>query len=793
MKKKTIWIVIALLLGLCIISLIFWLRSFIPDYSGNIQLPGIKSDTEVYFDDFGVPHIYAKSEEDAYFALGYLVARDRMFQMELYRRLAAGRLAEVLGRELVNADKLFRTLNLNEHAKWSAREFMANAPKQIVQSANAYLKGVNAFMNQGPLPIEFTILGIQKEPFTLQDVFLITGFMAFGFAEGFQTDPMVEMMYRNVGYEYMKDIEKLPEKQPYPSSVVEPALQFSQHIQAVLNRFPVGPWIGSNSWVLAPAKTKKKKTILCNDTHMAYAQPAVWYEAHLEYPGFKHYGNYLAGLPFALAGHSEHCAIGLTMLENDDTDYYVEKIKGDSVITNGTWQKLKKRTEKIIVKDSLSFEMQVVETQRGPIINKVTNPFPQMLEGVSVWWNYLKFPSKALQATYALNHAQNMQQAKDAAALIHAPGLNIVYGDQSGNIAWWAAAKLLKRPDGVYPRRFLNGETGKDEPLGYFEFSENPHIENPPAGFICSANQQPDSTGPFNRYSGYYVPNDRYDRINDLLQRKNDFTVEDMKKIMTDDTSKVNMKMGKWLRTVLGTIELDAIRSEAANRISSWGGEHKKQTVGAIVYYKWIYHILRLAMSDNIGMPLFESYMNTHFMKNTYPEFIYRLNSPWWDNKFSRRIDSRSDIVREAWNVTMDELISQLGKDLSKWNWERVHQLEHKHPLGQRFPLSTLLNVGPDFVPGGNETINNTGFKLNPHGFYNVTFGPSMRRIIDFDNTEKTMSVLPTGQSGYFLAPHYADQANLFNNNGFRFQWMNKNEILRQADKEPLILSPLTN
>jgi penicillin G amidase len=286
------------------------------------------------------------------------------------------------------------------------------------------------------------------------------------------------------------------------------------------------------------------------------------------------------------------------------------------------------------------------------------------------------------------------------------------------------------------------------------------------------------------------VPNDRFNRISEMLARKTDFTAEDMKKIMTDDTSHVYMQMGKWLRTVLGAIEQDAIRSEAANRISSWGGEHKKQTAGAIIYYKWVYHILRLSMSDNMGTANFENYMNTHFMKTTFVDFIYRSNSVWWDNKFSRRIDSRSDIVKEAWKVSMDELISQLGKDLSKWNWERVHRLEHKHPLGQKFPLNVILNVGPDFVPGGNETINNTGFKINVHGDYQVLFGPAMRRIIDFSDLDHTLSILPTGQSGYFLAPHYDDQANLYNNNGFRAQLMDKKSILRQSGNKSLLLKP---
>jgi len=790
MKRRRILILLGTLLIAAIAWLVFWLVSLIPEYHGEEQLIGLKAKTEIYFDQYGVPHIYAQSEEDAYFALGYTVARERLFQMELYRHLASGRLAELVGRTMVDSDKLFRTLNIAEHAKWSAATFQRNAPEPVKRSTEAYLRGVNAYIAKGVKPFEFSLLGMKMEPFSLNDIYLITGFMAFGFAEGFRIDPMVEMMYRAVGYEYMKDIEKLPDEPAQSAHVVEPALQFSKTVSAVLEKFPVSPWIGSNSWVVAPAKTKNRKTILCNDTHMGYMQPAVWYEAHIEYPGFRHYGNYLAGVPFALTGHSDFCANGLTMLENDDTDYFVEQIQNDQVMHQGNWVKLKSRIEHIRVKDSLSFDLHVRETPHGPLVNQVIKPLPQMMEGVSVWWNYLKFPSKALEALYRINHARSMQEVKDAAAMIHAPGLNLVYGDAEGNIAWWATAKLVKRRPGLYSRRFLNGSSGTDEYIGYFDFSENPHIENPPSGYICSANQQPDTTGHFGPYSGYYVPKDRYRRIETMLSRNNSLDVEYMKKIMTDDTNLVDMKMGKWLRTVLGAIEQDAIRSEAANRISSWGGEHKKQTAGAIIYYKWIYHILRLAMSDNMGMANFDNYLNTHFMKTTYIDFLYTDKSIWWDNKFTRKLDSRSDIIKEAWKVTMDELISQLGKDLSKWNWERVHQLEHKHPLGQKFPLNWILNVGPDFVPGGNETVNNTGFRLNPHGNYPVEFGPAMRRIIDFDNPEYSLSVLPTGQSGYFLSPHYSDQSKLFNNNSFRPQRMDKKKIMEEAKSKPFVLIP---
>lgn len=791
MGKKVIIISIAILILLtgAVIIRIYTLK---PDYSGEIRLKGIKNNSEVYFDHYGIPHIYAKSEEDAYFSLGYVVASERLFQMEMFRRLASGRLSETFGRKTFKSDYLFRTLNLNQHSEWSASEFLKTAPPTIIKAANAYLEGINSFIQNGPTPLEFTLSDMEKSSFSLKDVFLISGYLAFGFAEGFRTDPMVESLFQTVGSDFMKELEFGVPYNYSPaltSSALDESVMFSKEVKQILDDFPVSPWIGSNGWVLAPKKTKSGKTMLCNDTHTGYMQPAVWYEAHLEYPGFRHYGNYLPGFPFALTGHSDFSAHGITMLENDDTDFYIENIKDNQVQFRGEWINLKNRTETISIKDSSQAKINILETPHGPVINKVIH-LPQTTQIISVWWNYLRFPSRAMETIYGLNHARSMGEARDAVSKLHAPGITVLYGDRDSNIARWTGAKLVKRREGLYARRFLEGHSGKDEPLGYYEFSENPHAENPESGFLCAANESPDSTNSPNRHQGYYLPNHRAVRITKKLSNHSGWTIDEMKKLITDDTNTVYSKFAKELRAILGDIKQDAIRSEAANRLSRWEGEHKRQTSGAVIYYKWIYNILKLMMIDELGQVNFDLFVNSHYMKNNYEQHIRLISSIWWDNKGTRLKEDRKEIIMDAWNLTMDELIAQLGKDLSKWTWDRLHKLELKHPLGEKFPLSYFFNIGPYFVPGGNEVINNTGFEINSRGDYQVIYGPSMRRIIDYSDFERSLSILPSGQSGYFLSPHYSDQTEKFLNNGFRYQHMNKQEILRESNS-PLVIKPL--
>ena len=798
MASKNRFMIRKILFGLLIlisafIGLIyFWLNSLKPDYTGELELSGIKSETRIYYDKIGVPHIYAESANDAYFALGFVLAQDRLFQLELIRRLAGGRLAEVLGKDLVSSDKFFKTLGIHRHASWSAKEFKATAPKEVQAATEAYIAGVNTFINQGDKPIEFTLLGIEAGPFTLEDVFLVTGYMSFGFAEGFKIDPMVEDMYRSLNIEFIKIIDQnwsaAGEKIPLNRNNDFKASVFSSEIEKILSVMPVSPWIGSNAWVIAPKKSKSGKTLLCNDTHMGFTQPAVWYEAHISYPGFSMYGNHLAGFPFALTAHTPVAANGLTMFENDDVDFYIEQIENNQVVYKGSKADLKKHEETILVKGGEKISFTVLETPHGPLVNDAFEPLAGSKEKISVWWTYLKFPAKSIEAVFALNHAKSMDEARAAASLIHAPGLNVMYGDSAGNIAWWAAARLFKRPAHVNPLRFLDGASGNDEPLEWLDFSENPYSENPESGYVYSANNQPDSIR-IGFYPGYYVPENRALKITRKLNENSTFGPEDMKLLMLNNQSDEDADLARNLLNTLGSIEPNAIKTEEANRLSSWDGVYGMESHGALIFNHWVYNILREIMVNKIGVSLFNRYMNTHFMKVSYPHLIRRIETEWWDNWVTREKEKRAQVIKKTWHKTIAELKGIYGKESAKWKWSRAHTVEHAHPLGRKKPLNLFFNIGPQPIAGGNEVLLNTGFRLDSTATYPVFFGPSMRRIIDFSDTDHSWSILPTGQSGYFMADHYSDQAEMYNSGIFRYQLMNKSEIENQS-KGFLLLKP---
>lgn len=781
-KKILLVLVVVLVAGIA--AVFFWLNGLKPDYTGEKNISGLQAETKVFYDKYGVPHIYANSAEDAYCALGYVVAQDRLFQFELIRRLAAGRLAEILGKDLVQSDRFFRTIGLSRHAAWSADEFSKTASPEIRKAAEAYMKGFNAYIENGHTPVEFTILGIDAEPMKLNDIFLVSGYMSFGFAEGFRIDPMVEEMHRKLGEKFMRFLNPRQvvngEKIPVTRSGDFKSLAFAEAIEQIVFNMPVSPWIGSNAWVLAPRKSKSGKTILCNDTHMGFTQPAVWYEAHLEYPGFSLYGNHLAGFPFALTAHTNVCANGLTMFENDDVDFYIENIDNNQVTYQNEKVSLKEYTEIIKVKGGSDINLKVRETPHGPLVNDALETLMASREQVSVWWTYLKFPSKSLEAVYGLNHAAGIDDARNAASLIHAPGLNVMYGDSAGHIAWWAAARLYERPSHVNPLRFLDGASGKDEPLRWLDFNENPYSEDPESGFVYSANNQPDSIE-IGYYPGYYVPENRARKIVEALGSADKLGPDDVKKLMLDNTSSHDAELAKSLLSTLGAIAPNAVKTEEANRLSAWDGVYGMESSGALIFNHWVYCILREIMVNKIGSALFARYMNSHYMKTTYPQLISRIETDWWDNWLTRDREIRAIIIKKTWNKTISDLKAIYGKDLSKWKWSRAHTLEHVHPIGRKKPFNLFFNVGPEPVAGGNEVLLNLGYRLDSTATYPVFFGPSMRRVIDYADYKHTLSILPTGQSGYFMADHYSDQAEMYNSGIFRQQLMERKEIESQA------------
>ncbi|MES2748733.1 MAG: penicillin acylase family protein [Bacteroidota bacterium] len=791
-KGKKILLALSVVLVLFVLSGFIYLQTTKPIYEGELGLKNINAATTVYFDEFGVPHIYATSQQDAMTVLGYVHAQDRLWQMELMKRIAPGKLSEIFGTKALKNDLFFAGIGIDENSEKAIAQLDKNAAPYKL--AMAYLDGVNQYIENGKTPVEFELIGIKKEKFTLKDVYNIFGFMSFSFAMAQKTDPLLTDIRDKLGVDYLKDfgldgsLSKTQIKNFKGKS--EAYTQISKSISSLLDNSPIPPFIGSNSWVIGAPKTKNGKVIFANDPHIGFSQPCTWYEAHIVTPDYEMYGYYLAGTPFPLLGHNRDYAYGLTMFENDDIDLFQEEENPNNTNQYKTINGYKNysiRKKTIKVKDSSSVTLQIKESIHGPIMNGLLTTLSTK-KPIAMSWIYTQEKNQILDAVYALSHAKDVADFYNKVELVHAPGLNIMYGDAKNNIAWIASGKLYKLDKSVNPNFILNGANGIDDKKEFLPFSKNPSAINPPWHYVYSANNQPEAVDGY-LYPGYYLPQDRAKRIDGLLAPKNNWTSTDVQKMIVDNTSSTAVQIVSSFLSEIKINNASSNEKKAYEILGKWNGSNNETDVAPTIYNKFIYHYLKNTFQDELGKDDFAALLSTHILKQMIAPQIANESSVWWDDSTTKNHkETRKEILTKSFAAAISSLEKQLGNDVNSWTWNKVHTLEHQHPLGKVAALRSSFNVGPLAVPGSSEVINNLAFTYSDAAVYEVKAGPSTRRIIDFSDVENSVSILPTGQSGNPMSQHYSDQAEMYQQGKFRKMKMNKKEIIATSTK--LVFTP---
>jgi len=793
MKKiKKVLLVLFSVLLIIALSIYIYLLSSKPQYDGEVALKNISATTEVCFDDYGVPHIYAATQKDAMTTLGYVHAQDRLWQMELLRRIAPGRLSEIFGTPALKTDKFFAGIGIDQSSEKAVAQLDHNSQTYIL--ANAYLDGINQYMEEGTTPVEFTLLGIDKEKFTLKDVYNIFGFMSFSFAMAQKTDPLLTDIRDRFGMEYLKDFGingELNTKQLLShKGKSKEYSEIAKSVATLLEASPVPSFIGSNSWVIGEAKTKNGKVILANDPHIMYSQPGTWYEAHIVCPDYEMYGYYIAGTPFPLLGHNRDYAYGLTMFENDDVDFFQEEENPNNLKQYKTPEGYKNYTydqKTIKVKDSSDVKLNVKTSHHGPIITGLLEGL-KTEKSVAMSWIYTQEKNQILNAVYALSHAKNLESFHKGIELVNAPGLNIMYGDAKGNIAWITSGKLYKVPKLVNTNFILNGANGIDDKKEFIPFDKHPAAINPPWNYIYTSNNQPEAIDGY-LYPGYYLPKDRAMRIDDLLKPKNNWTQEEVSKMIVDNTSATAETIVANMTKAMNTSSFNANEKQALTILKEWQSTNNTVDVAPTVFNKWLYFYLKATFEDEFGEENFKLLLSTHIVKQMIEAQTQNTTSPWWDNSTTKdKKETQAEILTQSFKEAVASLEKQLGNDVNQWQWGKVHQVEFQHPIGKVKLFRKFFNVGSFPIAGTNEVINNQLFIYTDDAQINTKGGPSTRRIIDFSDIENSISVLPTGQSGNPMSKHYSDQSELFVNGNFRKMMLNKKEI--EATSTKLIFKP---
>ena len=707
---------------------------------GTVRLAGLDSTVEVRRDTWGIPHIYARTQHDLFFAQGFVAAQDRMWQMEMWRRAGEGRLAEVLGSTYVERDRIARALKYR--GDWNAeyRSYAADA-KPILQ---AFVAGVNAAMADAKarhaLPIEFTLLKIEPTPWTA-DVPL-QRLAAFGMTGNANAEVGRARLVNLLGVERMQTIWPLD-----PARAIDPAPGLDLvgideksigAVSAAAAPIAYAAIQGSNDWVVSGAKTASGKPLLANDPHRTVQNPSLRYLTHLVGPGWNVIGAGEPGVPGVAAGHNERIAFGFTIVGMDQQDVYVETVgacpvgKGRCYLNNGTWKPLRRETDTIRVAGAAPRAITTEFSEHGPIVGEDTarhRAFALRFVGSE--------PGTAgYMASLSINRARDWRTFRQAAARWKLPTENIVYADVEGNIGWVAA--------GLMPLRHWSGTlpvpgTGGYEWTGFLPFDSLPMSFNPKSGFIATANDNilpPGYSKPLNyEWSAPF----RGNRLRDVLSRENGLTVERMQALQHDDFSAPAAQLVPLL--VDAARRTGAADRPAVQRLARWDYRMSRDATQVIWFHAWLD-----ALADRVlALRLPAGTRSAVGSRWSLPVLIAQLRTP--DAAFGSNPEAARDaLVLAALDDAEGRVIKDYGADSTRWRWGTLHFAAFPHPVNKAFDLPSVSRAGDA------NTVYATGGAGNRQ-----THGASFREILDVADWDRSVVTSTPGQSGQPGSPHYGD------------------------------------
>jgi penicillin amidase len=773
-------------------------KSF-PQTTGSISLKGISGEVDIYRDEYGVPHLFAQTEDDAFFTVGYLHAQDRLWQMELARRAGMGRLAEILGEPALKTDRMFRTLGFPK----LAHQLVSALDEQTRRLLSAYSSGVNAYINsnKGRYPVEFDLLNVDPEPWQLEHTVAISRLMGWELNHARWVDVILGELVERFGA--AKASEIFPRWQDDAPFIIPDQLK-GKKVTASLEQFLDGDKAyrglmgaqsfsgGSNAWVVSGSKSVTGKPILSNDPHLALTAPARWYELHIVAPGLDIEGTSLPGVPFVVIGHNRRIAWGVTNAMADDEDFYVEEV--DSVehptkyrFKNG-WRTIGQEVDTILVKGGNPVLLTIYKTHRGPVVNRIDAAAQRSQYLISIRWTGYETSSEA-KSFYLLNKAGNWREFRDALRHFALPAQNFVYADVDGNIGYRTGG-LLPIRNSKGPTLPFPGQTDDNDWRGYVPFEKMPELFNPPQGFIVTANNKIISDAYPYSISYHWEPPWRSIRINELLRKQEKLSVQDMQRIQTDVVSQHAREIVPLvLQAFRGRDSLSRQTTEALTYLRNWDFQMKKEDVATTLFQSFFLNVIRKTLEDEMGERLFALYDTLASVPMTVvTRLLKEGNSSWFDNVNTPQRETRDDIIRQSFEEAIQGLQGSLGGELKEWQWGRLHKVEFSHVFGDVPVLRRIFNVGPFQVPGSHSTVWKGDFRL-ARPFAN-TVGPSTRQIFDLSDPNNTQAVTPPGQSGQVFQRHYQDQIPLWLDGGYRRVPMDRT-MIEQSSRDHLTLRPI--
>jgi penicillin G amidase len=741
-----------------------WLQGSLPAIDGEVNARGLGASVEVLRDKEGIPHIFAKSERDGWFAMGYVHAQDRLWQMDFQRRVAQGRLSELrfVGERTYDTDRFLRTLGL---ARVADRNF-AHADADTRANLEAYSAGVNAYIESGAtLPIEFHIFGVEPEPWKPADTLAWLGVMALDLSGNFRAELTRLRFAAKIGRERVNEI--IP---PYPGDPAVPLPDFRQ-LYAELDpmareMLAVTPnheqSVGSNNWVVDGTRSETGKPLLANDPHLGLQAPALWYLVHLSTPSGNVVGATMPGVPFVVLGRNDNLAWGFTTTTSDTQDLFVERVApgdtGSYVTPKGT-AKFETRVEVIRV-GSEERRIVVRSTRHGPVISDVMKTAAQVAPKghvLALAWPALSEDNGVARAGFALNRARNRGELLAALKDFDAPQQNVVYADREGHIGFIAPALVpIRRADNEAMGRVpVPGWDAKYDWQGFIPYDKLPAIQDPPSHHIVTANNKitPPGYKPF--ISVDWFPPYRADRIEAMLAEKPKHTLDSFARMQADVQSPVAHAL---LPAALAAKPATDAGREAQAMLKGWNGAMTAEEGAPLVFAAWYRELTRLVYADELG----------ELFKDSWEQRLqFMISVMKGDRGLDRWCDDVTTPARETCAqraaLAFDRAAEDLGKRYgaaSGWRWGLAHAAAGDHrPLG-RFPvIGSLFDVDPE-TPGDSFTVDVGHYFIGDEErpFAN-RHAASLRALYDLADLDRSRFMQSTGQSGNVFSPWYSNFA----------------------------------
>jgi penicillin amidase len=794
MGKKILLAAFAVIATVAILVCVWsWvrIRSSLPQIEGEIALAGLKEAVEVSRDIYGIPHIRAQSEDDLYRALGFVNAQDRLWQMDLFRRLSQGRLAEVLGAELIPLDHRHRVLGFHRLAK----ELYESADDDSKSVLRAYVDGINQHIGASPdrLPLEFQLLRYKPEPWSPEDVYGVLMWQQWMVTFNWESELALTALVQEIGAEAVLELINMrkvtgptiipdSEKQYEPgashigSTVLPPEFDYD----LIKFRKPQSQpsetksaWLramaevyASNCWAVDGRRSQSGKPILCNDPHIPHTLPSIWYMAHLSSPGMNDsFGIMTPGVPMVIMGHNERFAWGDTTTGADTQDLYIEKLNPDNpdeYLYRGEYHPFETVTETIRYRERgamKSVQKEIRFSVHGPIINEIANPPVSSDTPLALRWAGYEV-SDSIKSAIIMAKVHDWEGFRNALSYTATPIWNWVYADSQGNIGYQVVGRIpiRKKGLGLFP---VPGWLEEYEWNGYIPYDELPRLFNPSTGYVVTANNKvaPDDY-PY-LISTRFAPGYRAERIQELLLSRDRLSVEDMQRIQMDDYSRLGAHVrDRFVQACEKYPHADPNFDRAVELLRHWDFNTGKDSAAAALFHESYAVAGRRLLSGRVRPELWRQIYRSI---GSLEDMLAYGAEEWFDDPRTDAVETSDELLAKSVAEAAGSLQKFFGGEPATWKWGQLHTLTFVHPLGRSGILGKVFNVGPMPVGGGNHTVNPANYYFDsPTMPYAVVAGPSMRTVIDFGNPDSARMVITLGQSGHRFSKHYSDQLPLW-------------------------------